>query len=432
MKNSIKPESEIQMKVPKKRNLIWGFIWLVLFLSFIAGCTLTQLPKSGESTLVYSPSPSVTPSQLVSQLPQSTKPLLHQPRTIYPTPKIDPVTPIPAPISNLQIPDETRLLVLLGTDNPSPFISRTDAIMLAFYNPRLAKVAFVSLPPEMFVYIPGYTMQRINIAYAIGEFPMLADTIEYNIGIRPDEYAVVHVDDFAWFVEELNGLDVDVFRDYFDYCGGIPAGNVHLQGGDVLCYAKFRDGWDIHDQAERQQQVVWRIFMRMISGGKLSDLENIYRTYKSVVQSNLNLPDLLSNIPLAIRLGQVERFGFFQPTFDMFTTWDLPGDVKATVLLPRGDRLIRLIQEAIDFTTIAVQSSDVILTLEYELTVSPTPTNTHTASPTFTATITRTATITPVTSPTRTLEGYPGPNATSTTAGYPGPQPTTTTNPGYP
>jgi len=431
MKNSIHNNLNIFKKRPK-RNLVFWFFWFVLFLSLIVACTFTQSPMNGVSTFSPSPSPSATASQLATSLPQSTTILLHQPRLVFPTPKIDPVTPIPLPISNLQIPDETRLLVLLGTDNPSPFISRTDAIMLVFYNPRLAKVSLVSLPPELFVYIPGYTMQRINIAFAVGEFSMLADTIEYNIGMRPDEYAVVHVDDFAWFVEELNGLDVDVFRDYYDYCGGIPAGNVHLRGGDVLCYVKFRDGWDIRDQAERQQQVVWRLFMRMISGGKLSDLENIYRTYKTVVQSNLNLSDLTINIPLAIRLGQVERFGFFQPTFDMFTTWDLPGDVKATVLLPRGDRLIQLIQEAIDFTTISVQNSDVILTLEYELTVSPTPTNTHTSSPTFTATITRTATITPVTSPTRTVEGYPGPNATATTGGYPGPQPSTTTNPGYP
>jgi len=431
MKNSIHNNLNIFKKRPK-RNLVFWFFWFVLFLSLIVACTFTQSPMNGVSTFSPSPSPSATASQLATSLPQSTTMLLHQPRLVFPTPKIDPVTPIPLPISNLQIPDETRLLVLLGTDNPSPFISRTDAIMLVFYNPRLAKVSLVSLPPELFVYIPGYTMQRINIAFAVGEFSMLADTIEYNIGMRPDEYAVVHVDDFAWFVEELNGLDVDVFRDYYDYCGGIPAGNVHLRGGDVLCYVKFRDGWDIRDQAERQQQVVWRLFMRMISGGKLSDLENIYRTYKTVVQSNLNLSDLSINIPLAIRLGQVERFGFFQPTFDMFTTWDLPGDVKATVLLPRGDRLIQLIQEAIDFTTISVQNSDVILTLEYELTVSPTPTNTHTSSPTFTATITRTATITPVISPTRTVEGYPGPNATATTGGYPGPQPSTTTNPGYP
>jgi len=431
MKNSIHNNLNIFKKRPK-RNLVFWFFWFVLFLSLIVACTFTQSPMNGVSTFSPSPSPSATASQLATSLPQSTTILLHQPRLVFPTPKIDPVTPIPLPISNLQIPDETRLLVLLGTDNPSPFISRTDAIMLVFYNPRLAKVSLVSLPPELFVYIPGYTMQRINIAFAVGEFSMLADTIEYNIGMRPDEYAVVHVDDFAWFVEELNGLDVDVFRDYYDYCGGIPAGNVHLRGGDVLCYVKFRDGWDIRDQAERQQQVVWRLFMRMISGGKLSDLENIYRTYKTVVQSNLNLSDLTINIPLAIRLGQVERFGFFQPTFDMFTTWDLPGDVKATVLLPRGDRLIQLIQEAIDFTTISVQNSDVILTLEYELTVSPTPTNTHTSSPTFTATITRTATITPVISPTRTVEGYPGPNATATTGGYPGPQPSTTTNPGYP
>ncbi len=413
----------------RPQNRIWLLIlWLALFLILVAGCSLAA-PLTTPTAGAMSPSPSPTSSPQKPQAfpsPQSTKPA---PPRGYATPRMAAVTAIPDPINDLIIPADLRVLVLLGSNKPSPYVSHTDAIMLAFYNPRLAKVALLSLPPELFVYIPGYTMQRLNIAYAVGGFDMLADTIQYNFGIRPDEYALVHFDDFAWFIEELDGLDIDVFRDYYDVCGGIPAGSVHLRGGDVLCYVSYRDGWDIRDQAERQQQVVWKLFSRMVQGGKLVDLNNIYQTYKSVVESNLTLPELLANIPLALRLGQADRFGYFQPGFEMFSTWDLPGDVKTTVLLPRGNRLIQMVQQALDFTLLPVQSSDFILTLEYQMTISPTPTNTLTASPTLTITPSSTPTLTtsptltitpggPTLTPTSTLEGYP-PNITVTNAAYP-------------
>lgn len=417
------PRSSPSNTAGARVRIFLALIWFVLLMAFIAGCTLIT-PARTATVVIATPSASATESPTAALVDTIPPPSLPTPTTVFATARLDPITPIPDPITSLKIPPETRLLVLLGSDNPSPFISRTNAVMLAFYNPRLAKVALLSLPPEMFVYIPGFTMQRLNTAYAVGGFPMLADTIEYNIGIRPNEYAVVHVYDFAWFVEELNGLDVDVFRDYYDVCGGIPAGSVHLQGGDVLCYVSFRDGWDIRDQAERQQQVVWKLFSRLVQGGKLIDLDDIYLTYKAAVESNLSLPTMLANIPLALRLGQPDRFGFFQPTFDMFIPWDIPGDVKTTVLLPRGGRLISMVQDALDFTTVAVQSSDMILTLEYELTISPTPTNTQTASPTFTLTpsitpspsITPTLTITPG-GPTLTASATLTPSPT--TAGYP-------------
>jgi LCP family protein required for cell wall assembly len=405
----------------------------ILLLTFLAGCTLYSKSVEPDPTIEISPSPSLTNSPLPTALPPTSLPPRHVPRFDYPTPQIDPITPIPDPFTGLLVPDEVRLLVLLGSDNPSPFTSRTDAIMLAFYNPRLAKVALLSIPPEMFVYIPGYTMQRINVAYAVGGFKMLADTIEYNFGIRPDEYIVVHEDDFAWFGEELGGLDVDVFRNYYDYCGGIPAGNIHFGGGDILCFVSFRDGWDIQDQAARQQQVVWQFFSRMTRSGKLVELDDIFLTYKNVVESNLSVFELVNRIPLAIRLGQADRFGYFYPSFDMFTLWQVPGAVKAQVLLPRGNLLLNKIQKAIEFTMISVQSSDLVLTLEYELTVSPTPTNTPTATFTNTATASRTPTTTPIRTATIT-PGGPTLTPTNTVEGYPAPQTQTitTTGTGYP
>lgn len=370
-----------------------------------------------------SPMPQVTVSATPSPIPmptlESTREVIvgRQPRVDFPTPRIPPATAIPAPVSGLTIPDEVRLMVLLGSDNDAPFVSRTNAVMLAFYHPRLAKVALLSLPPEMFVYIPGYTMQRISVAYAIGGFEMLSDTLEYNLGVRPDQYVLVHQDDFSWFVDELKGLDVDVFRNYYDDCGGIPAGSVHLSGDDVFCFLSFREGSDIRDQAVRQQQVVFQLFQSMARGGKLIELSELYYTYRNTVDTNLSLPLLLEYVPLGIRLGQPDRFGFFQFNISDFIPWQLPGEVTPTVLLPRPERILKLVQEALDFTEIAVQSSDVIMTLEYEMTISPTPTSTSTPSLTPTRTITPTvtptlyaATITPggpTLTPSSTLNGYP-------------------------
>ncbi|PKO58062.1 MAG: hypothetical protein CVU24_17855, partial [Betaproteobacteria bacterium HGW-Betaproteobacteria-18] len=225
------PQQSPQKKQMRRLVLAPVFV-LVVLLMLISGCAARS-----SATPSSSPSPSATSSQTppptASATSQPSAIPRHVPRTVYPTPRIEPVSPIPNPLSGLSIPDEVRLIVLMGSDNPAPFTSRTDAMMLAFYNPRLAKVALLSLPPEMFVYIPGYTMQRVNVAYAVGGFEMLADTIEYNLGIRPDEFAVVHKDDFTWFVEELDGLDVNTMRNYYYDCGGIPAGSIHLRGGKV-------------------------------------------------------------------------------------------------------------------------------------------------------------------------------------------------------
>jgi LCP family protein required for cell wall assembly len=352
-----------------------------------------------------------------------------QPRIDYPTPRIAPVTPIPAPVTALKIPEEVRLLVLLGSGKEAPFVSRTEAVMLAFYHPRLAKVSLLSLPPEMFVYIPGYTMQRISVAFAVGGFDMLADTIEYNIGVRPDEFVLVHQDDFSWFVDELEGLDVNVFRNYYEVCGGVPAGSVHLRGDDVYCFVSFRENSDIRDQAVRQQQVVYHLFQSMARGGKLIELSELYYTYRNTVQTNLTLPQLLNYVPLGIRLGQADRFGFFLMNIGDFIPWQIPGEVNPTVLLPKNERLLQYVQDALDFTTDPVQSSDLIMTLEYEMTISPTPTSTFTPTltptrtntPTITATI-YTSTITPggpTLTASSTLEGTQVQNTPSPTNGYP-------------
>ncbi len=406
-------------KIPQEKSkiLTMGWILPVLCVCLVLLGSCVQGPKN--TTPIPQVTASATPSPIPMPTLENTREVVigRQPRVEYPTPKIPPATAIPAAVKGLKIPDEVRLIVLLGSDHEAPFISRTNAIMLAFYHPRLAKVALLSIPPEMFVYIPGYTMQRINVAFAIGGFEMLSDTLEYNFGVVPDEYVLVHQDDFSWFVDELKGLDVDVFKNYYDDCGGIPAGSVHLNGDQVFCFISFREGMDIRDQAVRQQQVVFQLFQSMARGGKLIELSELYYTYRNTVLTNLSLPLLLEYVPLGIRLGQPDRFGFFQFSIGDFIPWQLPGEVGPTVLLPRPERIVKLVQEALDFTTIVIPSTDLIMTLEYEMTISPTPTSTFT--PSLTSTRTVTPTVTPTLYTATITPGGPTLTPSSTQGGYP-------------
>ncbi len=396
-----------------------AILFLICFV-ILASC----IPQPTQTITTPISTSSATPSPIPMPTLENTREIIigSQPRADYPTPRIAPATAIPEAVTGLSIPEEVRLIVLMGSGSNAPFVSRTNAMMLAFYHPRLAKVSLLSIPPETFVYIPGYTMQRISVAYAVGGFEMLSDTIEYNFGMRPDEYVLVYQDDLSWFVDELSGLDMNVFRNYYDNCGGVPAGSVHMTGEQIYCFLSFREGSDIRDQAVRQEQVVFQLFQTMARGGKLVEISELYYTYRDTVDTNLTLPLLLNYVPLGIRLGQANRFGFFQFESGDFIPWQLPGEVNPIVLIPRADHVLNLMQQALDYANEPVQSSDVIMTLEYELTISPTPTSTFT--PSMTPTFTITPTYTPSTTATFTITPG-GPTltntytATSTTEGYP-------------
>ena len=404
------PDKRQSMQSKFRQVMMGGLLLAALAL---ASCNGLSLSRATPTIPVASPSPSLTPTPSQTPVPPSPTSRRVTNRT-FATPSIDPLTPVPPPLSGIVFPDEVRLLVLLGSDNNAPYVGRTDAIMLVFYNPRLGKLSLLNLPPDLYLYIPGYTMQRANTAFAVGGFNLLADMLEYNLGVRPDEYALVGLDDFEAFVDQMGGLDVDVLQNYPKQCGGIPRGSVHMSGADVLCLVRFRVGTDEADRSSRQQEVFRKLFLRMVQGGNLATLGDYYYTYRDTVDSNLTLPDLQGKINLMLRLAQPDRIGNYMLKNEDLTPWQPPGQVSTTVLLPKTDHLSRLVQQAIDYVMQPAPSTDAILTLEYELTISPTPTKTPQPTATETPTLTSTVTVTPTITQTSTLTVTPSLTATLT------------------
>ena len=340
-------------------------------------------------------------------------------------PSIDPVTPIPPPITELSMPDEVLVWVLLGSDTEPPFIGRTQAIHLLFIHPRFSKASLVSIPGDLYVYIPGFTMQRINTAYALGGIETLRQTLAYNFGVIPTRFVLAHPGDFQWLVDDINGIEVTVFYPMPQACGGIRAGLVEMDGTMALCYGSYRDGIDEIDRMRRQQQLLRVIFRELTQNGNLIQLPVLYKSFEGWVKTDISLSELLSYVPLAIRLADANRIGYYMIGWDQIKLWELPGNTSAKVFLPRENDVKILLEEAVNRILVPEPLTDQVSTLEAQLTAAYQATSTpgvlETITPTPVPTSTTTSTIV---LPTSSLTPSPtgttvSPSQTPSPQGYP-------------
>lgn len=301
------------------------------------------------------------------------------------------------------------MLAIAGADRPLPYTGRTDAMALVIYHPRLARASLVSIPPDLYGYIPGYTMQRMYIAYPVGGARVLNSALEYNLGIKADNFAVLNLNSFSQLIDDLGGINVTVLENVIAYCPDIRPGTILLNGEQALCYMRLRLGEDELARNRRQQEVLRTVFLRLVEGGNLVRVPQLYEQYRSSIDSDLTLDQILDAMPLAIKLGDPNRIGYFQMGSDQLKVWKISEDPEASVFLPNRPALMKMMQQAVDFVTTPSPLSEVVVTLEYQLTVSPTPTVTYTPTPLPTNTLpppptaTRTRAVTVVVTRTTTV-----------------------------
>jgi LCP family protein required for cell wall assembly len=394
--------------------LLVGLATLLLAACGRSPATTVPIPTPSASPISSaSPSPSQTPSQ--TPTPAGSQPVWGT----YAAPRYTAITPIPPPFGRLALPEGMRVLALVGLDSDSPFTGRSDAILLVLYHPRLSKASLVSVPPDLFVYLPGYGMQRLSSAYALGGAPLLLDTLEYNLGLHPDDWLVVNLDVFANLVDAMGGITVPVMEALPGQCGEILyPGLVPMDGAQALCYARLRFGEDETARSLRQQQLARQLLLRLVQNGNLVHLKDLYQDFNARVDTSLVARDALDNVSLLLNLGDPNRLGYFVIGPDQTTTWQISAQPPASVFLPRRDPLAGMLDQAIAFADQPMSLSDVVVTLQYELTVSPTPTlpPTETPVPTPSDTPVLTATELPTITLMPSITPTPTPTTTNTMA----------------
>ncbi len=338
--------------------------------------TATSLYNLDVPTLEpFFPTTTPSPTEVPPPQPSPTVDL----SSLFPTEAAPPVpdtsgvgpTPLPQLTNN-----ETVNFLLIGSDKRPGGSFRTDTMVLVILWPKEGQVSMISIPRDLWIYIPTVGMQRINTAYQSGEIygyegggpGLLRDTIEYNLGIRIDHTAMVEFDGFRRIVDTLGGINVPVSCPYTDWhlidpsydpnnsdnwsLYTIQPGIDHMDGDLALWYARSRLKSSDFDRGRRQQEVLRAIFNQALSTDTLARIPQLYNDFSSTITTDLGLGDLLKLALYAPKLTNANiRSYYLRPPY--VTPWVTPGG--ADVLLPNQPTLEQLLVEATTLSTAAVE-----------------------------------------------------------------------------
>ena len=332
----------------------------------VPAATPTPAPTVGPTfTRAVTPRPTDTPARTLTATPLPSTEI--EPRNAV-VPSVTPngtafirQTPIPPPASLVPLPKGSITITLLGSDKrPQSGDYRTDTIILVNVNPNSAStgdsrpsVTLLSIPRDLYVYIPGYQFNKINVADEHGEFThfpgggaaLLKQTIEYNLGIHVDYYARVDFAGFIKIVDTLGGIDVlancpleDIFPD--DPITENPAvtgkisiqkpGLVHLDGKHALWYARSRETTSDWDRSLRQQRTLRAMWNKANQLGLIAKLPELWNDLSTTVKTDLKLNDILWLAGIGARLDGT-RIKTHLLDGNIVYSWTTP-DTRASVI----------------------------------------------------------------------------------------------------
>ncbi|HVN16611.1 MAG TPA: LCP family protein [Anaerolineales bacterium] len=407
------------MRLYSLRRNLFLFPFILLIAIVLTACDASApAPISAPPQVVFitvAPNASPTPTPFQPSAPTSTPfaaSLALPTETPSPTP-IPPINPSPTVDLNLLFPtvaappvaeqpstqptslpsltdNQTINFLLIGSDKRPGSSYRTDTLVVAILWPREGQVSLISIPRDLWIYIPTIGMQRINTAYQSGElddYPgggpgLLKDTIAYNLGLRIDHTAMVQFDGFSKIVDTLGGIDVPISCPYTDWrliepnydpnnennwwLYTVGPGYVHMDGDLALWYARSRSQSSDFDRGRRQQEVLRAIFAQALKTNTLSKIPQLYTDLSSTVVTDLGLGDLLKLAPYALHLTNANIRGYYiRPPY--VTPWTTPGG--AAVLLPDNTSLQQLLTEATTLSNSAIQRETVTVEVENGTTV---------------------------------------------------------------
>lgn len=251
-----------------------------------------------------------------------------------------------------QPPNQMNVLLMGSDQRPYDGGFRTDVMILMTINFDTKKINLTSFPRDLYVYIPGWSMDRINTAQIRGGFELTAATLEYNFGVRPDHWALINFDGFVQLIDLLNGINVNVaqkLRDQRDKHGiyTVRVGMNRMDGETALWYVRSRKSTSDFDRARRQQEVLQAIFSKLLTLDMVKKAPQIFSTLGQSVETDMTYKELSKFIPLASQFQHPEKFGRYVIDASYVYPWINPYN-GAAVLLPNQPMIRELMRQALN------------------------------------------------------------------------------------
>lgn len=270
---------------------------------------------------------------------------------------------IPTPVQPVPVAADAINIAVLGSDQrPNWNEWHTDVVQIVSVQRNHGTVSIISIPRDLYVYIPGFWMSRINFADYYGEaynYPgggpqLLRDTLLYNLGIRVDYYARTNFDGLIGIVDTIGGIDIPVhcrLSDHWPYPdehGVYPVltmepGVHHMDGETALWYARSRLTTSVFSRERRQQQVLQAIWRKARDAGLLTRVPALWKQGREMVETDLPFSQIMELARIALTLDE-KNIRFYNIDLEEVTPWITPHGGR--VYLPRWEAIEPVIAEA--------------------------------------------------------------------------------------
>ncbi|MER3459137.1 MAG: hypothetical protein C4309_11385, partial [Chloroflexota bacterium] len=347
----------------RRRNVfvvrLLSCVILALALAWAGLAPVTQGREESGDTPTPTRTPLPTWPVIPTRRPDTPTPMSDLAPTGAPTvtgtpPTATPVTPIPTPVPAVAAAGQTINILLLGSDRRgSEHNGRADAIILAILFPDVPAVNLLSIPRDLFVYVPGRGMSRINTAEAYGGAELLKAALRYNLGLRVDYYVQADFEGFKRIVDALGGIDVPVDCRLEDWRPdpqnpgqfvpyALEPGVRHMDGDLALWYVRSRMTTSGFDRDRRQHKVLRAAWHKALQIEAIPKLPELWGALRDSVQTDLTLLDVLRLGAIGLRLD-TERIKSRAIGSAQVTPWRTP-DGQA-VLLPNWERIVPVLRD---------------------------------------------------------------------------------------
>jgi len=227
--------------------------------------------------------------------------------------------------------DESFSVLFVGVDdsNSRKFneSTRTDALILATFNPKDKSVKMVSIPRDSYVYIPSEDKyDKINHAHVYDGVKGTVETVEHLFDMQIDYYVKINFYAFIDIVDALGGIEVEVPYDIVEKNSEdknsimLKKGIQHLNGEEALALARTRKKDNDIERGKRQQEILKAIVKRAASAGSITKYDNVIEAVGENMKTNLTFNEMLSLVSYATTSANLDIESHELKGYDDYTS----------------------------------------------------------------------------------------------------------------
>lgn len=164
--------------------------------------------------------------------------------------------------------DNIKNILLIGQDRrPGETRARSDSMIILSIDKNTNTLKCTSLLRDMYVQIPGYSDNRINVAYVWGGMKLLDETIEKNFSIHIDKNIEVDFNAFTKIIDTIGGITINITKaeaqNLRSQGFNVSSGPVYMNGNLALAYSRIRHIDSDFYRTNRQRTVIITIFNKI-------------------------------------------------------------------------------------------------------------------------------------------------------------------------